>query len=987
MTVTAISTETTYALNGATLGPFNTVWPYRVASDVTVELDIGDGNGARLLTQGADYTLTAFNPTLTNGGQVMLAAHLLTTPAWAPLAQVALARFTPRSQPSAYGEQVGFSPQSSEQALDNVERQVQELTTEFTRALVVEQGQPPPRPLVLNPDSILITDDDAAVVCFEYGEESLKLLGTAQGELRWFDPPAPLAPPYPVGASNVITAPSYDSIRQSGYVPAGSPAAILLVSGDRSGIFVQSPGTMTDNGGTVLVDMLGQRWVRIVDRRVNAGWFFNAPSGAFGDGLGEGITAADLAANPQWIGLPSGGAYPVGTTWDYVALQETLYACFASASTPGHVVWNGNSVTLNRPMFVPPGNFRINQGLVLVASGVDIEFAERRGSQITYIGPLNITPLTFDSISYGKISNLGLTDGTEGVTGQLIDMNHTGAYPGLATQQLTFYDWAVGGVSLVDQVGIYISRAGGSAQGDTITFINPLVLGCMQGLVAGGPNALSITIIDGDFQSCWKDAIATGGGTIFCYGTSFQNQGASYFSYPQQNQVTLGGADFHVYGGSGGTARNKLDAVRSESNVLMTDVSANTGMRDCGIGPGFGGWSAGVQYHLGMAIDTQDPVNGTVILVDDGGPQWFVAQPGSTVNKAIAPGAPGWAANQWVGKKGWFRYGNGYCVAFNVTASDANSFTPDAPFPIDPTTYLVHVGGFTGSTIPGWATAPAAHVTPVNQTGQAFQTTAGSNAVQIGSTILSYGIAVGWYVVITGAKLIQAPVPLGAPCRGPMIGKIGSMDTPSGGATMIHIVDPLGQPVNADFTISDALGYFGPGFADGGLTWMVLDFNVVLGVSDASNCYFGVGRCELCRHMQLQQPVPPNFFREYPPPSTDLALLTWDNGNRAVQAATAINANQSPINIAVGQVTDLPEVRLDLGITPLVVNLPLLSVAICVSMIFVLHNGTAVPITVNWGTNVIAGSSTTVPATSGKVVTLTWAGDMLRGGSGIWYVH
>ena len=77
MTVATILTETVYALVGTALGPFNTVWPYNAPRDVTCQVDYGDGAGPQLLVQGADYMLTANNPTLSNGGSVTLAAYVL----------------------------------------------------------------------------------------------------------------------------------------------------------------------------------------------------------------------------------------------------------------------------------------------------------------------------------------------------------------------------------------------------------------------------------------------------------------------------------------------------------------------------------------------------------------------------------------------------------------------------------------------------------------------------------------------------------------------------------------------------------------------------------------------------------------------------------------------------------------------------------------------------------------------------------------------
>lgn len=195
MTVQPVLTETVYELLGATLGPFNTVWPYEDPTNVTVYLDRADGAGSVLLVENTDYFVTASNPTLTNGGEVTLAAEVLTTPAWNTGAQVALQRLTPRNQPSAFGEAVGFSPQASEQALDHVERQVQELVSALGRALVFGYG-----PGNVAPEGTLAiwtNDAHGELRLFPYGGSVDMLVGTdANGNLTLWPKPAPVSAEY-----------------------------------------------------------------------------------------------------------------------------------------------------------------------------------------------------------------------------------------------------------------------------------------------------------------------------------------------------------------------------------------------------------------------------------------------------------------------------------------------------------------------------------------------------------------------------------------------------------------------------------------------------------------------------------------------------------------------------------------------------------------------------------------------------------------------
>ena len=181
MTVQPVVTETVYALTGTTLGPFNTVWPYNAPSDVNVSLSYAANYGAgqwRSLTQGVDYTLTAYNPSLNNGGYVTLASSVMDpSGSWQAGAQVILYRVTPKSQPSSFGEAVGFSPQASEQALDNVERQVQELGAQVSRSLRVNPGLQVTTGISNEPYTLIGTDVNGNIVQVVYGTQPNTIVG------------------------------------------------------------------------------------------------------------------------------------------------------------------------------------------------------------------------------------------------------------------------------------------------------------------------------------------------------------------------------------------------------------------------------------------------------------------------------------------------------------------------------------------------------------------------------------------------------------------------------------------------------------------------------------------------------------------------------------------------------------------------------------------------------------------------------------------
>jgi hypothetical protein len=139
MSITPAVTETAYALIGANLGPFATVWPYSADSDVEVYVDFANGAGPQL-QGGGNYTLVDLIP-LSTGGNVTLAAALLPgAGAWAAGSVVILKRGTPASQPSTFGELNPFSPSAMESAIDNLARQIQDVAASLARALLFPLG-------------------------------------------------------------------------------------------------------------------------------------------------------------------------------------------------------------------------------------------------------------------------------------------------------------------------------------------------------------------------------------------------------------------------------------------------------------------------------------------------------------------------------------------------------------------------------------------------------------------------------------------------------------------------------------------------------------------------------------------------------------------------------------------------------------------------------------------------------------------------------
>lgn len=311
--------------------------------------------------------------------------------------------------------------------------------------------------------------------------------------------------------------------------------------------------------------------------------------GAVGDGASHPVTATDIQNHPQWI-----GRYEPGVEWDVVGFQECLYAAFAARSTPGRAVWNSatNAYQLNRAIHIPTGGYRINRPLFCAMAGFHIEGEGKLSTRLIWSGLAGVSMWTCDSCSYGVFANFGV-EAAAPTSGALLELDGSGTVAGLKTQQVSLHDMSFVCNELA-AIGLRISKAGGAAQGDTILISNCYFGGAhLAGLAIGATssqNALGITIHQGDFQACLPHGILVFGGQVFVQDTSFQNQ--RYRS--ARNQVTTGGADVTIRGGSGSNGFSVMRNIRSESDVL---VHAEGGMylENAGLyASGIAEWSPGL---------------------------------------------------------------------------------------------------------------------------------------------------------------------------------------------------------------------------------------------------------------------------------------------------------------------------------------------------------------------------------------------------------
>ena len=610
----------------------------------------------------------------------------------------------------------------------------------------------------------------------------------------------------------------------------GSDVVVLAgyrTPGDLGAGAIYTSAGATADGLEAVKDAAGTWFNLVVLGEVNVGWF-----GAYGDNGAHRITAADLAANPDWR-----GTYTPDTTWDTVGTNEALIAAFGAASTPGHVVWNSltGQERANKTLVVPTAVYGINRTLDLAAAFFTIEFASR-AALWDWKGPPDQPLLVTDSIAYADIRNISLAASQPAVYGEaapLWVMDHSGANGGLSTQQITITNATIR--VPYNGRGVSISPSGGAAQGDTITFINPLFEGSLADycLRLGGQNALSIMILDGDFQGCTHDAIQAAHGTVYVYGTSFQNQRMGLDQAPVINQLTTFGADLDVLGGEGPTGVNKFEDVRAEDEAPVNcQPGAYCDVEDVeSAGGSFLNWFPNYPYLAGQTVSNETTQHRAFMVVDDGGVAgWRPVGEGSRGCVIQDPGA-GLAPGAWAGRRIYLRIEVGATVHQVIAANTATSVTmaegcskgsPGGAL-------LYHISGTSGAAPPDWAAARPGASTLVwgASARQGFSTAAGSAEVKVGPDIYDR-IAVGDYVVIPNADRLGRVIVLPAAL-------IARVEARSGGDTL-----RLSRPAGA--TMAYAYGYWGAPLQDHDISYIELDFNAFSGAQALMNSSAVAGR-------------------------------------------------------------------------------------------------------------------------------------------------
>lgn len=187
------------------------------------------------------------------------------------------------------------------------------------------------------------------------------------------------------------------------------------------------------------------------------------------------------------------GAKGDGTTDDTTAIQNAFDAAFGTAGSP-----HGQSSTLNKPVYFPPGTYKVTSTLVITAVRAGLIFGAGRGTSILQWGgsvpgnPTYTPVLTCNGIGYSRIENMTFRGSANAVNSFTIafDLNWDGVSP-QGTTNNTFVDCWFDNATY----GLYVGR--GNAQADLATFIDCVWSNCNWGFYNGNQNVVGNRIYGG----------------------------------------------------------------------------------------------------------------------------------------------------------------------------------------------------------------------------------------------------------------------------------------------------------------------------------------------------------------------------------------------------------------------------------------------------------------------------------------------------------
>jgi hypothetical protein len=336
--------------------------------------------------------------------------------------------------------------------------------------------------------------------------------------------------------------------------------------------------------------------------------------GSFADGTAHLILPSDIANHAGiWK-----GTYVAGTdTWDFVALQESIYAAYG-----GPLNWNGNSTGLNRAVYIPSGTYVINRPLTLnYTQGAWIFGA---GEVSTYIQSTNqvqgfgtATVLQCNGVSFSRFENLQLAqhpsfpvsasalvvmqyDGTQPPNGYNaafqgnkffnIYFNGNGQFspsdPNYANQMHIGY-----GIMISPLVGL------GTSQGSENMFYSCHWIWCEIGYFQDNFNALQNGFIGGNMENCRLSGIRAQEGAVTVYNMGFQNDPAGAIGSNNRagQQINYGGCDI-VINNSAVDASLIMNCRSQSFNFIQSGAGHRMTAIGCNIVPVVNTWKGSTTY-------------------------------------------------------------------------------------------------------------------------------------------------------------------------------------------------------------------------------------------------------------------------------------------------------------------------------------------------------------------------------------------------------
>jgi hypothetical protein len=249
--------------------------------------------------------------------------------------------------------------------------------------------------------------------------------------------------------------------------------------------------------------------------RDNSGEWVNVRNyGAFGDGSSHPISNSDVSAHPDWS-----GAYKVGDEWDYVALQEAIYAAFGKPRAEH----SSSSPTLNRPLFIPCGKYRVNEEWTWNhIMGGWIRGGGRFCTVIVQTSRDKAIVRT-NGFSFGKVEGISFQEAADN-QGAAFELDWDGKSTGWtgALQGNTFADNQFSAEGHKAAFGLRIAAS--SFMGSENLFLdNHFQWFTSACFFSSAFNTLQNTIIGGNFGNCSHDGIYVRAGAIQVYSVGFQN--------------------------------------------------------------------------------------------------------------------------------------------------------------------------------------------------------------------------------------------------------------------------------------------------------------------------------------------------------------------------------------------------------------------------------------------------------------------------------